>query len=180
MQAVSAAWIAMQSRRLDNESYVNVTIGITDPDVQGDATASDNGHFYLSDTGNTIDVVRRTVPRYVTLERNLWRADGSVIIAPESGFDYSGFVGNVLSGEDSTFSPTPTIDIDFSVLHEPIIPGITITWSEAFGEYATDFKISAYNGADVVAETTVTGNANVMSNVWLDISNYNKIRIEVL
>lgn len=180
MQAVSAAWIEMQSRRLVNESYVNVTIGITDPDVQGDATASDNGHFYLSDTGNIIDVVRRTVPRYVTLERNLWRADGSVIIAPQSGFDYSGFVGNVLSGEDGAFSPAPTIDIDFSVLHEPIIPGITITWSQAFQEYATDFKISAYNGTDVVAETTVTGNANVMSSVWLDISNYNKIRIEVL
>ena len=68
----------------------------------------------------------------------------------------------------------------FSKVYSSLIPGITITWSETYNEYAESFKITAYNGASVVAQETVQNNQDILSVVSLDIQNYNKITIQVL
>lgn len=180
MQNVSDAWKSVQKQQLVNETYVEISFDIADPDALADATSSDNGAIYFADTEQIVSEVDKNIEPYETLEENLWLLDGSRRSIPENDYGDNGYIGNLLSNEDGSFNSIPIIDIDFSTVHEPIIPGITITWGIAYGEYAEVFKITAYNGSTVVAEYKVEDNSSVKSVVEFDIETYDRIRIEIL
>lgn len=180
MQNVSDAWKSVQKQQLVNETYVEISFDIADPDALADATSSDNGAIYFADTEQIVSEVDKNIEPYGTLEENLWLLDGSRRSIPESNYGDNGYIGNVLSKEDGSFDTTPIIDIDFSEVHDPIIPGITITWGIAYNEYAEVFNVTAYNGSTVVAEYKVEDNSSVKSVIEFDIENYDRIRIEIL
>ena len=180
MQNVSDAWKAVQKQQLVNESYVEISFDIADPDALADATSKDNGAIYIADTAQIVSEVDKDIVPYGTLEENLWLLDGSRRFIPESNYGDNGYIGNLLSEEDGSFDRVPFVDIDFTEVHEPIIPGITITWGIAYNEYAEVFKVTAYNGSTVVAECKVEDNASVKSVVEFDIETYDSIRIEIL
>ena len=179
MQTVSQKWKDNQDKTLVNESFVEVSIDIADPDALVDATARDNGSVYISNTPQVVNEVNKTFTPYATLEQNLWVLDGSRQIIPKGNRGECGYVGNVLSGTNGSFDKEPVLSIDFSKVHNNLIPALTITWSETFGEYARDFTITAYNGNEVVATQKVTDNKDIKSIVYVDIEGYNRIEIVV-
>lgn len=180
MQKVSDYWKSVQKQQLVNETFLEISFDIADPDALADATSEDNGAAYIANTEQIVSEVDKDIVPYGTLEENLWLLDGSRRFIPDSDYGDNGFIGNALSKADGGFDVMPTVDINFSVVHEPIIPGITITWGIAYGEYAEIFKITAYNGTDIVAELRVEDNVSVKSVVELDIESYDRIRIEVI
>ena len=180
MQHVSDDWKAIHRQQLLNETFVEISFDIADPDALNDVTSEDNGAMYISNTAQTVSVVDKDIVPYGTLEENLWLLDGSRRFIPDSEFGDNGFIGNTLSGADGSFNKTPIITLRFSEAHQPIIPGITITWGVAYGEYAEEFKVVAYNGSTIVADKYVRGNTSVKSVVMMDIENYDCIRIEIL
>lgn len=180
MQNVSEYWKTVQRQQLLNETFVEISFDITDPDAVADASSEDNGSIYLANTEQILSEVDKNIVPYCTLEENLWLLDGSRRFIPDSDFGDNGYIGNVLSNADGGYSKTPTVNIKFSEVHEPVIPGITITWGTAYDEYPEVFRVVAYNGSTVVAERRVENNKSVMSVVELDIANYDLIRIEVL
>lgn len=180
MQNVSDKWKNEHKETLLNESYVEVSIDIADPEALEDAASSDNGALFLSDSSLIVDGVERTVPDYATLEENLWLLDGNRKVVPLSGWEESGYIGSVLSDEGGAFESIPTITIDFGVVHTNLIPGITIKWGTAYDEYAEAFRVAAYNGDTEVASIRVNDNTSVTSIVELDIANYDRITIEII
>ena len=125
------------------------------------------------------EVDRKIVP-YCTLEQNLWLLDGGRKALPESDYGESGYVGDVLSDDVCVFSSkTPIITINFSQVFDSLIPGVTITWSNAHGEFADSFIVTAYNGDTIVAQKEVIGNRSVKSLVMVDIVNYDRIVIQI-
>ena len=180
MQPVSANWLNNQKQTLVEESFVEVFYDIADPDALADASASDNGSIYIADTPQIVSGVAKDIVPYATLERNIWLLDGSRKIIPESDYGDTGYVSDILSNETCGFDKTPIIEISFTEVHAPVIPGITITWGDAYNEYAENFRVTAYNGATLVAEKTVIDNKSVVSAVEFDIENYDLIRIEIL
>jgi len=180
MQPVSANWMNNQKQTLVEESFVEVSYDIADPDALADASASDNGSIYIANTPQIVSEVAKDIVPYATLERNIWLLDGSRKIIPESDYGDTGYVSDNLSTESCGFDKIPIVEISFTEIHAPIIPGITITWGDAYNEYAENFRVTAYNGATLVAEKNVIDNKSVMSVVELDIENYDLIRIEVL
>lgn len=181
MYAVSQAWKDMQASQLVGEGFVEVSFAVGDPDAQNAATASDNGHMYISDISDVTDENEMQITRYCTLEHNLWQADGTVLIAPESApVSYAGYVGNALSGADGTFSVHPVITVTLGQVYEKLLPGISITWSKAFDEWATDFTVTVYNGNTQVWAQRVTENSTVLSVISKDIPAYDKVVIEVI
>lgn len=179
MQGVSAGWKTAQEQVIVPESYIEISYKVGDPAAQPDATATDNGSETFSDAQQTLNELEKTYVKYSTLEHNLWVLDGSLSAWSDVPDQDTGFVSSVLSGEDGSFSTVPIITIGFSTVHTPSIPGITIKWSEAFEEYATDFTVSAYNGETLVATQAVTGNDSTLSIVEVDIASYDKIEIEI-
>jgi len=181
MQNVSQAWKDNQSRTLVNESFVEVSLDIADPDALADASSADNGAVYISDTPQIVSEVDKSIIPYFTLEQNLWVLDGSRKAIPLSNFGDCGFIGDVLSGDNCGFNDkAPLVTVHFTEVHHNIIPAITVTWGTAYNEFAEDFVVTAYNGDTVVAEKEVLGNKSVKSVVEVDIVDYDRITIKVL
>ena len=181
MQQVSQAWIDNQQKTLVNESFVEVSLSIADPDSVADASSEDNGAIYISDSSMLVSEVDKDVIPYITLEQNLWILDGNMRFIPETDYGDIGYVGDVVSDENGEFdSFIPTITISFTKVHENLIPGITIKWGTAYNEFAVDFNVTAYNGDTVVSEKTVIDNRAVTSVVEMDIVDYDRIIVRIL
>lgn len=91
----------------------------------------------------------------------------------------NGYIGTWLCGEDGVFSPVPRITLNFSKSHPNLIPGLTITWSAVYGEWATEFRVTAYHKDNVIFLETVENNS-IVSVVSGDILGYDKITIDIL
>ena len=180
MQTVSQAWKNVHKQTLLNESFVEVSLDIADPIASADASATDNGAVYISNTSETVSEVDTPDRPYGTLEQNKWLLDGQRKSIPEYDFLDSGYVGDVLSNEECVFTKLPTITINFTKAHKQAIPGVTITWGTAYNEYAEKFIVTAYKNDTVVARKDVFDNKSVTSVVSLDIADYNRIEIQVL
>lgn len=181
MQTVSEAWKANQQENFTTESYISITLGVTDPEASADAEATDNGHEQFSDTEDITKGYGITPIKYATLEHNQWILDSSFHSLPDSApYGDNGYVGNTLSGSDKTFSTVPTITISFSEVFTTVIPGVVITFDEPLGEYAKSFRVTAKNGSSVVKTVTVEDNDSVTVVVETDIQNYDSIIIEIL
>lgn len=180
MEKVSGAWKGNQSRRIANESFIEVSLGISDPDALADASASDNGATYISNTSQVVSEVDRNIPPYATLEQNIWVLDGGNKILPTSNVGDTGFISGVFSDNYAVFSTgVPTITVSFTRVHKNPIPAITITWGKAYNEYAEDFTVRVYKENAVVATQEVRGNESVKSVVRMDITEYDKITISI-
>ena len=181
MQKVSQAWKDNQNSQLVSESFVEISLDITDPVSTEDATATDNGSVAFSNTEDIIGTSEEDITPYATLEQNVWVLDGTKEVLPQSNTDYenAGYVSEVLSGENGEFSSPPTVTINFNEIHDVPIQGITVTWGKTQGDYPTDFTVTAYNGDTVVGEKIVAGNTNVLSIVLVDIVNYDRIVIAI-
>lgn len=180
MQTVSELWKREQEKKFVGESYVEIILNIGDPDAQADASENDNGHEEFSNSGNIVREIEKNPTKYATAEHNIWVLDGSVDILPESGYGEQGYIGNQLSDEKGEYNVTPTITINFSHVFSNVIPGIAITWSEAYNEFADTFRVTAYNGSTIVAQQTFSNNRDMTTVAIVDIAVYNKITIEVL
>ena len=181
MQTVSQSWKNAHKQTLLNESFVEVSLDIADPESIADASANDNGAVYISDTSKVVKMSDSEAIPYNTLEQNVWLLDGNRKAIPVDDNKDGGYVGDVLSNDEGFFvDKTPTITINFTRVFEKIIPGITIFWGTAYNEFATDFVVTAYNGDAVVARKEVANNKAVISAVEMDIVNYDRITIQVV
>ena len=180
MQTVSEKWKQAHKQALLNESFVEVSLNIADPDALASVSSKDNGSAYISDTAQVVSEVDENVVPYCTLEQNLWVLDGSRKAIPESDLGSNGYVGDELSDDVCVFSgKMPIITLNFPMTFENLIPGITITWSPTYEEFADSFIVTAYRGATVVASKEVVGNRSTKSLVMLDIAGYNRIEIMI-
>lgn len=179
MISVSNAWIDAHRQTLLPEMFVELTYGVTEPGLQEDSAATSSGETAFADTAQIVDGVSHNSEKYATLEHGLWGLDGSFTYLTDNPRD-PGFVSDVLSGADGMFTRYPTITINFGRQHTISVPGITITWSDTHNEWATDFRVTAYNAGSMVAQTVVSGNTSPRSMVNITLEYYNQITIEVM
>lgn len=180
MQTVSQGWKNNQKQNFVSESFVEIKLNISDPDAQDAATASDNGHIKMSNTAQTVDETEKAPTAYAVLERNSWFLNGTRIIAPATGpYGDEGYIGDLLSDENGLFEVPPTLTISFDRVFDTLLPGITIEWGEAYDEWASEFRITAYNGTEIVSQELHTSDS-VQSMVEQDMQEYDRITIEVL
>lgn len=181
MIAVSAAWKAAQLETLVPVSDIRIEYNVTDPGVQDEAvsTTTTTEENYSS-VAEVVNEEALHEPLYATLEHNSWILNKSRSTLPESPVLTDGFISKNLSGADGVFAEIPTIVITFSQVHTNNIPGVSVTWSSAYEEYATRFRITVYNSETVVNTVLVEDNRSVSCNVWATIAGYDKIVLEVL
>ena len=179
MQNVSPEWKEQHNRTLLNESFVEVALDISDPKALDIASATDNGAIYISNSSQITDGVDNTPTPYCTLEQNLWCLDGNRKAIGDGEIGNNSYIGTELSDETCLFRRLPVVTIEFSSPLTKLIPGITITWSKTYGEWANTFSVVAYKDNEIVAEKEVTDNKNVTSLIFVDIKEYNRIDIIV-
>ena len=179
MIGVTEKWRAAHERTLLPETFIEITYNITDPDVQGDASATGTSGVPYSDTKSVVSETLDAEVKYATLEHNQWLLNKTFNALPSAPIA-DGFISSNLSGADGVFASVPTITITFSKVHTNPVPGITMVWSQAYNECARRFRLTAYNGSTKVATQTVENNTAVTSIVFMEMSGYNKLVIEIL
>ena len=181
MQRVSEAWKAAHTQDIVPEQYIEIEYSVTDPDMQGDGSASSNGEMDYAVTEDITDTVAKSPPLYATLEHNIWGLDGSMEIIPDTApYGDTGFVSSFMSGEDGVFENVPIVSINFSKVYIPIVPGLSIMWSDEYDEYADTFRITTWNGNTQVDSYLIEGNRDNRCILEIDLSGYNRITVEIL
>lgn len=179
---VSKAWSQATRERLLPEMLVELTYRVTDPGIHEEAIVTGVNASANSKISNLLTDDRGNETKYATLGLNGWGLDGS--------FEYYDPVYRGDSFLSSYYSQTqtntwvsghePQIVISFPALREAVLPGLKITWSAKYNEWATSFRITAYRGESIVAEKTVSGNSSIVSEVDITLGGYNKIVITIL
>jgi hypothetical protein len=180
MQKVSEAWKAAHNERLLPENMIEIKIAVGDPESIADAKAESNDADELANTEKIAEGLILTPTRYFTPELNCWLLGGDGDVYPDAKPTDTGFISEALSGENGTFSDPPVISIRFSRVFEKLIPGITITWAEAYNEFAHRFRVTAYSGTEIVAEAEYSDNRELVSACEFPIARYDRIDITVL
>lgn len=179
MQTVSSQWKEQHNNTLLNETFVEVSLNISDPLALDGAEAQDNGAIYISDVSQIMEGGDDPPPPYCTLEQNLWCLDGNRKALGNGEVGSNSYIGAELSDDTCLFRRYPIVTIDLPQVSQRIIPGLTIIWSKTYGEFASTFSVVAYNGDTILAEKEVTDNRSVTSLVFVDIVNYDRLDIIV-
>jgi hypothetical protein len=182
MQNVSTAWNKASRETLLPEMLVELTYQVTDPGIHEEAAVSGVNANSNSRIEELLVDPSDTETRYGTLGWNTWGLDGSFNYY-ESSYREESFLGGYYSQfSDTTWADgySPEIVLTFPEIRDGVLPGMRITWSRAFNEWAESFRITTYRGDSRVATTTITGNTSVVSEVEFAMSGYNKIVITIL
>lgn len=182
MVIVSNAWDDASRETLLPEMMVEITYQVTDPGIHEEATVTGVNANSNSKIGTLLVSPSDTETKYGTLGWNAWGLDGSFNYY-EPSYRQEVFMGGYYSQfTDTTWADgyDPQINLGFPELRDGVLPGLRITWSKAFNEWASSFRVTAYRGESVVAETTVVDNTSVVSEVELAMTDYNRIAITIL
>lgn len=159
-----------------------VTYAITDVTAYGDVsniTVSGEAAG-ISDKSQLVNRARRLSHNYSTFETDRFKLDGSFSFADDTLANNGemGYVSDVLSNADGTFSSYPTITIQFNGTHSS--GALTVTFDDVNGEYATDYDIAAYDASNaLITSVSVTGNTDIIDEPLGQLSNYKKIIITI-
>lgn len=171
MYPVLNTWEAIHKDTILPESFVEVTCWITEPGVQVLATESNNGDLFYSNSETILDESTDPARKYVTLENNLWLLDGTCEILPdEAPYGNTGYIAD---------AEYPMVTISLPQVRDQIIPGLTIVWSESYGEYATRCRITALRGTEVLVSEEFLNNS-LRSTFHMPVSGYDKFYIEII
>lgn len=157
--------------------FLRSAIDIIDPDLQW-GTVDSSGVESVCDTVQLHDKNIDIVP-YATLEPNRWVLDGSFKLFPLQGSDHIGFLGDVLSGEDGTFSPEVWVEEQFE--NVSILQACSVYFpTAAYDGVPSDFKIEVKQGGTAYFTQEFSG--NTASQIDLDgftVYNPDAIRVTV-
>lgn len=176
MIATSDKWKAAHLETLLPETFVEITYDVTEPGVQSSAAESNDGAAYFSDHESIVETVPKSYKLYATLENNMWGLSGEHELVPDNApYGDTGYVSRSAVRDTSA----PVVTISFGKTQEQPIPGITIIWSSKYGEYASRFRVSAYNGSTQLTSQEFA-NSSVKTVCNIELSGYSEIRIEIL
>ena len=178
MQAVSNDWKAIQADNILPLSDIQIKYAATDADAMNYATVSSNSSASVV-TNNDLQSITQAVTAHTptqTAELNKWNLGGNIQFSDNY---VKGWISGYISQNDQTFATNPTVTITFSQQRTIRSEGVVVRFSTAYNEYATNFTVTAYNGATQIATQTVTGNTNVEAEVSIAIQNYDKIVITI-
>lgn len=171
MIEVSEAWKDIQQRFLLPETFIEIDCTISAVGAEKGATVRGEYEAKFSDVDSTITDAYSPVG-YATNELNLWALNGTKTILPSSApYDSMGYVSDIAS--------TGGVTLSFPATHYVTSSGLTITWSNVYGEYPLVFTVTAKRGDTVIAEQTTTDNRTQTSVVFLEIVDCDSITITV-
>lgn len=181
MIQVSDKWKSAHAGYVVPEAFVRITYGVTEPGWQALAEVVNTP---VKEHSNPTEIttatgVRRT--KYATLEPNMWLLDGTFDVLedtePKEG---AGFISAYAADENGEMPMGSTgVGIRFDTIRTRAIPGVMITWSSTYNEYATRFRIFAANNETILVDKEFE-NDSVTTMCDIALSGYTGIVIEVL
>lgn len=174
MVEVSDAWKDVHQRFILPETFVEVSCELINYEAQNLADVAVETEAVFSDADAVVSAEVGVYPHFATLERNLWVLDGSRNVVPaEESPANRGYAS--VEGVDSY----PGLIISFPANVTLDVPGITITWSDEYGEYPKTFHVVVRRGSQIQDSLTVENNTSHISTVSLNLVGGDSITIWV-
>ena len=175
-QAYHAA-ITGDARRV----LLRAVIDIISPDIVFGAGET-SGQIPWSKMEQLHDKVFGNPTKYATLERDRWALDGTWDLFPDDPAQtvgQMGYIGNVLSGADGTFSTPPWVELQFSGVS--VLQACSVYFPDNdYDGLPEDFMVEVKQGGTAYHTRTYTG--NTVSSVSLEgftVNNPDAIRMTV-
>ena len=134
-------------------------IDIIDPDITF-GTATSSGSAPWSKPEQLHDKVFGLDDPFITLERNRWILNGKLKLLPNDVATIDrqvGFVGNVVSGDDGTFSENPFAQLNFK--NVDILQACSVFFPDRKNDgVAKDFTVEVLQGGTAYYTKSFTGN----------------------
>lgn len=171
------AAITASGRRI----LMRATVKIVDPDIVYQAAASSGAASY-SRPAQLYDGGTVAGSRYVTPEHNRWLLDGSFRAVPDNPQAMDGqigHVGDVLSGEDGTFTSAVYVEERFTGVD--VLQSCTVFFPDAaFDGVPVDFTVEIRQGGTAYHTETFAGNtASSVTVTGFTVHNPDAIRVTV-
>lgn len=177
MERTTDKWMQKFNDTLVPETFVEITVGITAPGANKKAKFVTSAMSAFASANALSQAGVDSFTKYGTGEPNLCVLDGSCKVVPASApYENTGFVSSTIFSA----SNHPVLFATFSSEVKTSVPGVNIVWSSIFNEYATDFKVTSYLGTQELNSVTVTGNTSVFSDVEIELSGFDTVKVEVL
>lgn len=175
-QAYHAA-ITGDARRV----LLRAVIDIISPDIVFGAGET-SGQIPWSNLEQIHDKVFGNSTKYATLERDRWALDGTWDLLPDDptqAVGQMGYIGNVLSGADGTFSTPPWVELRFSGVS--VLQACSVYFpGNAYDGVPEDFTVEVKQGGTAYHTRTYTGNtASSVSLEGFTVNNPDAIRVTV-
>lgn len=175
-QAYHAA-ITGDARRV----LLRAVIDIISPDIVFGAGET-SGQIPWSKPEQLYDKVFGNPTKYATLERDRWALDGTWDLLPDDPAQTAGqmgYIGNVLSGADGTFSTPPWVELQFSGVS--VLQACSVYFpGNDYDGLPEDFTVEVKQGGTVYHTRTYTGNtAFSVSLEGFTVNNPDAIRVTV-
>ena len=176
MITTSDAWKTAHLEAVVPETFVEITYDITEPGLQESAIVTTTPPTVYAQPRSMIDMTEKKYSLYATLEQNIWGLDGTFDLLPDAApYGNAGFV----SEQFVNANDPAAVRLSFNSARTQAIPGITITWSTKYGEYASRFTVRAYNGSTEIYVKTYE-NSSITTVCEFELVDYTSVRIEVL
>lgn len=164
------------------KSRGRVTFDISDVTARGDVKSiTTTPQSDLSDKNQLINKKREQSVNIATWEKDRFKLDGSFSFADDvmANNGELGFVSDNLSNENGEFTLQPTLTFTFNDPHSSM--GITLTFDVFNEEYAKEFIINAYGGANnLILSKHVVDNDLVQLAVIGQFYLYKKIEVIII
>ena len=175
-QAYHAA-ITGDARRV----LLRAVIDIISPDIVFGAGET-SGQIPWSKPEQLHDKVFGNPTKYATLERDRWALDGTWDLLPDDPAQTAGqmgYIGNVLSGADGTFSTPPWVELQFSGV--AVLQACSVYFPDNdYDGLPEDFTVEVKQGGTAYHTRTYTGNtAPSVSLEGFTVNNPDAIRVTV-
>jgi len=175
-QAYHAA-ITGDARRV----LLRAVIDIISPDIVFGA-GDTSGQIPWSNLEQIHDKVFGNPTKYATLERDRWALDGTWDLLPDDPAQTAGqmgYIGNVLSGADGTFSTPPWVELQFSGVS--VLQACSVYFpGNDYDGLPEDFTVEIKQGGTAYHTRTYTGNtASSVSLEGFTVNNPDAIRVTV-
>lgn len=175
-QAYHAA-ITGDARRV----LLRAVIDIISPDIVFGAGET-SGQIPWSKPEQLHDKVFDNPTKYATLERDRWALDGTWDLLPDDPTQtvgQMGYIGNVLSGADGTFSTPPWVELQFSGVS--VLQACSVYFpGNDYDGLPEDFTVEIKQGGTAYHTRTYTGNtASSVSLEGFTVNNPDAIRVTV-
>lgn len=175
-QAYRAA-ITGDARRI----LLRAVIDIISPDIVF-GVGETSGQILWSKLEQLHDKVFGNPTKYATLERDRWALDGTWDLLPDDPAQTAGqmgYIGNVLSGADGTFSTPPWVELQFSGVS--VLQACSVYFPDNdYDGLPEDFTVEIKQGGTAYHTRTYTGNtASSVSLEGFTVNNPDAIRVTV-
>lgn len=174
MQVTSEDWGNAQKQIFLPPSQIEVTLVINDETPISSVTANDyDSESVLSQVVNS-DL---SFSQYDTAELNKWVLDGNNNFIENTNV---GYISNSTSGANKQFQTPLVLTINFSQPTTTLIKGLTVTFSKAFQEYASNFSVAVYKNTTLIGSQSYTDNTDITKTIDIEnLIDYNKIVITI-